>query len=341
MSTIGAHDAPAWRAGWQHQSLLAHDVDEHAARLSGWQQRYDQLTAGAFVGRLDQLSTGGAQVFRERTSQALRQRCEVWPGAVWCGITAVQDGSRIDGRLVGEHGVMVCGQAARFELVSPAGHDILGVVIDRAALQRHAQATGMAIAWPMVDRAPWLQVTGPQRRLAQARLRAVLALAGAADDAHRQAAAAVGSLEEALLDAVVDLLERPAEPEAVRCNATARRHVVQQVHEWIAENPAAVPSVPQLCARLHISRRTLQYAFEAETAMSPKAYLRSIRLNGARRALRGGWGTTSVREAAAAWGFWNLSQFASDYRHQFGERPSDTLLRASAWGLQPAGDCRK
>jgi AraC family ethanolamine operon transcriptional activator len=87
--------------------------------------------------------------------------------------------------------------------------------------------------------------------------------------------------------------------------------------------------VPQLCARLHISRRTLQYAFDAETAMSPHAYLRSIRLNGARRALRGGPGAvSSVREAAAAWGFWNLSQFACDYRLQFGERPSETLHRS-------------
>ncbi|HEX5686320.1 MAG TPA: helix-turn-helix domain-containing protein [Ideonella sp.] len=341
MSTIGAHDAPAWRTGWHHQSLLADDVDEHAAQLNGWHQQYDQLTAGAFVGQLDQLSTGQAQVFRERTSQALRQRCEVWPGAVWCGITALHDGSRINGRLVGEHGVMVCGQAARFELVSPAGHDILGVVIDRAALQQHAQAQGVAVAWALLDGAPWLQLPHARRQLARARLRAVLALAGSAGDAHRQAAAANG-LEQALLDAVVDLLEHPAEPEAMRCNATARRHVVQQVHEWIAENPAAVPSVPQLCARLNISRRTLQYAFEAETAMSPKAYLRSIRLNGARRTLREGAGSgASVREAAAAWGFWNLSQFASDYRHQFGERPSDTLTRSPVRGLQLAGVCRK
>jgi len=329
MSTIGAHDAPAWRHGWQHQSLLAHDVDEHAALLSGWHQRYDQLTAGAFSGQLDQLSTGPAQVFRERTSQALRQRCELRPDAVWCGITASHDGSRINGRMVGEHGVMVCGRAAQFELVSPVGHDILGVVVDRSVLLRHADVLGVAIAWPVVDRVPWLQVTASSRGLAQARLRATLALAQSAGVAHHHAAVCA-SLEQVLLDVALDLLQSPAEPVEQRCNATARRCVVQQVHEWISENPSAVPSVLQLCARLHISRRTLQYAFEAETAMSPKAYLRSIRLNGARRALRGGEGAaTSVRDAAAAWGFWNLSQFACDYRHQFGERPSDTLLRSS------------
>jgi AraC family ethanolamine operon transcriptional activator len=91
-----------------------------------------------------------------------------------------------------------------------------------------------------------------------------------------------------------------------------------------------------LCERLHVSRRTLQYAFEAETDMGPNAYLRTLRLNGARRALRGGE-AASVHEAAAACGFWNLSQFAHDYRYQFGERPSETLARA----VQASGSCRK
>ena len=332
MSTIGAHDAPTW---W-HQSLQSRDVDEHAAQLQGWRQRYDQLSAGAFVGRLDQLTVGPAQVFRERTSQALRQRCEVRPDAVWCGITARHDGSRINGRLVGENGMMVCGGTVPFELVSPTGHDILGVVVERAVLQSHAQDQGVSIGAAVLDTQPWLQLSAPARRLAQARLCAVLALARGARAVS--AAATSGCLQQALLDTMVALLEQPQLPADGRCNATARRRVVQQVQEWIDANPTTVPSVPQLCARLHVSRRTLQYAFEAETAMSPVAYLRSIRLNGARRALRAGVGKT-VREAAAEWGFWNLSQFASDYRHQFGERPSDTL--AGGGRFQSAGDCRK
>lgn len=318
MSTIGAHDAPAWR----HQSLQSRDVDEHAAQLHGWHQRYDQLSAGAFVGRLDQLSVGPTQVFRERTSQALRQRCEVRPDAVWCGITARHDGSRINGRLVGQDGMMVCGGGAPFELVSPAGHDILGVVVERATLLEHAHDQGVEIGAALLDARPWLQLPPATRRHAQSRLRAVLALARG--DATVSADATSGHLQRALLDTMVALLEAPGAPAESRCNATARRRVVQQVQAWIEANPSLAPSVPQLCARLHVSRRTLQYAFEAETAMSPLAYLRSIRLNGARRALRAG-GDKSVREAAAQWGFWNLSQFASDYRHQFGERPSDTL----------------
>ncbi|MEP6873539.1 MAG: helix-turn-helix domain-containing protein [Burkholderiales bacterium] len=302
-------------------------MDEQAEGLSGWRQRYDQLAAGPFQGRLDELWTERAQVFRERTNLALRQRCEVWEGAVWCGITATHDGSRIDGRLVGRDGVMVCGHAAQFDLMSPTTHDILGIVVSRAELTRHIEALGAKLSWPLIDRSPWLDVPAERRRHAQARLRAILALAASAGEAH-QVEAARESLLVVMLDVVTDLLERPLQPLDDRSNATARRRLVQQVHDWVQSTPDAVPNVPQLCARLHVSRRTLQYAFEAEAGMSPKAYLRSIRLNGARRALRCASGdTATVQLVAAAWGFWDLSQFARDYRHQFGERPSDTLHR--------------
>ena len=93
-ATLGA--AAAWRA----RSIVSTDVDEHAAQLSGWRQQYDQLDGGRFVGRLDEALSTGVQLFREQTNRRLRQRCEVPAGALWCGITATDDGSRLDGRPV-------------------------------------------------------------------------------------------------------------------------------------------------------------------------------------------------------------------------------------------------
>jgi AraC family ethanolamine operon transcriptional activator len=63
--------------------------------------------------------------------------------------------------------------------------------------------------------------------------------------------------------------------------------------------------------------------------MAPATYLRAIRLNGARRDLcNASPETRSVQDVAAAWGFWHLSQFATDYRKLFGMKPSDTLKAA-------------
>jgi AraC family ethanolamine operon transcriptional activator len=34
---------------------------------------------------------------------------------------------------------------------------------------------------------------------------------------------------------------------------------------------------------------------------------------------------TLVNDVANRWGFWHMGRFASDYRRQFGELPSETL----------------
>jgi len=49
------------------------DVDEQAALLQGWNQRYEQLSAGSFEGRVTSLHLGPIQAWREFSSQALHQ----------------------------------------------------------------------------------------------------------------------------------------------------------------------------------------------------------------------------------------------------------------------------
>lgn len=306
---------PVQRAPWRAASRAARDVDEHAAHLSGWHQRYDQLGGGAFEGRLDEALGARVQLFRECTSRRLHQRCEVWPGALWIGLTEADDGSRLNGRRVPAAGVMASGTDGGFELVTPEGHAIVGLVVARDALQRHAP--GLVLPGS-ADASCW-RVDPALRRDVLARARAVLALA---------AAGAAAPPESAVLDLAVALLAAalPAPPE--RGNAAARRRLVAQVHERVLAAPECNPTVDELCAALHVSRRTLQYAFAEEAGVSPLTYVRSLRLNGVRRRLREPAAGQTVQAAAAAWGYWNLSAFAADYRRQFGERPSETLARA-------------
>lgn len=321
-SSVGA-SAPAWRAC----TRVAHDVDEHAAHLSGWEQRYDQLGSGRFEGRLDEAIGGGVQLFREQTSQALRQRCELWRDALWCGITATDDGSRLDGRTGAEGGVMVSG--AGFELVSPAGHDIVGFVVARDVLARHADERGSVLELATLDRPGWRTIDPRQRRAALVHARAILSLAAALPADASVATGTGEALRDAMLDVATDLFSAPAATRE-RGNAAARRRLVLQVRERLEAAPDHPPSIAELCRALHVSRRTLQYAFEDEAGLSPKAYLRSVRLNGVRRLLRESHGTMPIAEAAARWGFWHPSQFACDYRRQFGERASETASRARA-----------
>ena len=137
-------------------------------------------------------------------------------------------------------------------------------------------------------------------------------------------------LVDSLCDLLIARLGRPQPDDAAgEITAATRQRVVREARRHMAEHAEQPISVPELCAALHVSRRTLQYAFQDVLQMSPVSYLRALRLNGVRRDLRRG-GDEPVADRAARWGFWHLSRFAADYRHLFGELPSRTLREARA-----------
>ncbi|MDQ7988724.1 MAG: helix-turn-helix domain-containing protein [Candidatus Dactylopiibacterium sp.] len=316
------------------RSTRALDVDAHAASLSGWEQRYDQLSAGRFCGGLTEFWTAHGQVFLEQAGRAVRQSCRVWPDALWFGIPVRHDGTRMDGRELPAGAILVRPADAGFELVTPDGHEIFGVVVRQQALAAHCARLGLDIDWPRLQHAGWLQVGEAARERAVASLRGLfMALPGQAVQAGLALhAEARREIEETLLGLLLPFVVC-AEPAPGRCAGQARRRrTVAQILDHARGHPDWVPAVPELCERFHLCRRSLQYAFEENLGVSPAVYLRAMRLNGARRALREG--AASVQDAAAAWGFWNLSQFSADYRHFFGERPSDTLRDAAGISLR-------
>ncbi len=305
---------------------VSDDVEAHAANLSGWQQRYDQLSCGAFRGALADVWFDEVQVFRERTSHAVRQKCTIRPDTVWCGVTLAHDGSRIEGRSVGEGGVMVSGSAAEFELLTPDHHDILGIVATRSSLQAISQALGQPLNDSALDHPTWL-ACAPQARSQLVRgLAMLVGEAGTGLSCHDHAQARRFA-QHAVLESLLTVLAAPQADGDECLSFERRRRLVRAACNQVASCPEALPTVPELCEQLHVSRRTLQYAFETVIGSSPVVYLRSLRLNAVRRELHAG-ATATVQDAAARHGFWSLSQFGSDYRRLFAERPSQTLARA-------------
>ncbi len=75
-----------------------------------------------------------------------------------------------------------------------------------------------------------------------------------------------------------------------------------------------------------VSARAVQLAFRRHLGLTPTAYLRRVRLDGARAELRAGSPQNlTVTQVATRWGFARPSTFAAHYRAAFGESPSRTL----------------
>ncbi|MHB9840686.1 helix-turn-helix domain-containing protein [Paraburkholderia terrae] len=305
------------------ETSVAHDADEQARNLHGWTQTYDQLTAGHFVGRLTGLHLDDMHVFCETTSQTLRQTCEVPPDACWFGIPAAdQRVGRIGPQPIGGDSLAFQRGGVEFELLTPGGYAIFGVVVRGEVLHRHAEFVEHA---DLIDQAAHTGIIPIDTR---SKTRFCALLTGMLDDAANAALSerTRHNLQASVLSSLFDLCAT-ASLEPVAIPARPRRQwIVSEAREYVLANRDRPIGVPELCERLHVSRRTLQYCFQDVLGLAPASYLRAIRLNGARRDLCGAApGERTVQDVAAAWGFWHLSQFATDYRKLFGVRPSETL----------------
>jgi len=325
MQSPNGATAPPRRTCSVH-TVAAQDADEHAHNLSQWQQRYDQLSAGPFSGQLTELWLDDAQVFREYTSHTVRQSCVVWPDSFWFGIPC-GDGhhGRIDGKYIGADAIAIRPGNTAFELLTPDAFNILGVVIDACALLQHArEVEHVDVLHTLQERELLLVGAAAKRRFANFILDTLNAIEQ--NSAVQIAPIAQRQLQQAILSGLVALLGVTGHEPRISTAHRNRQRLVHRVHEYVLTQHEGAVTVPDLCREFHVSRRTLHNSFCQVLDVSPAAYLRSIRLNAVRRELKNPESAyRSVQDAAAAWGFWHLSQFASDYKHLFGELPSAAL----------------
>lgn len=117
-------------------------------------------------------------------------------------------------------------------------------------------------------------------------------------------------------------LTAPARPGAPR----AIRRVLDTIHD----EPERAFSVTDLAVLGGMSVRSLQEGFRRHVGRTPMSHLQHVRLARAHEDLRrADPARTTVAAVAHRWGFAHLGRFASAYRAEFGQSPSETLRAAS------------
>ncbi|MDZ3992542.1 helix-turn-helix domain-containing protein [Pseudomonas sp. Teo4] len=110
---------------------------------------------------------------------------------------------------------------------------------------------------------------------------------------------------------------------------STRAYIVDRSCELLFENFSNEEfGVLEMCNHLKVSRRTLQYSFESIMGMSPSNYVRTVRLNIARKLLLLS-PHDKIQGAALDAGFSHLGRFSKYYQEFFGELPSQTVGRVT------------
>lgn len=94
---------------------------------------------------------------------------------------------------------------------------------------------------------------------------------------------------------------------------------VEFINESIDDNI----NIATLCQLSGVSERTLDYAFKEKYQVSPKDYIKALKLHKIRSELLSSE-DVKISSLAAQYGFWHMGQFAADYKKWFGVLPSQT-----------------
>ena len=308
----------------EHQSR---DVDDQAQALDGWQQRYEQLSAGRFEGHAWQLVMDEGMLLREHTNRHLREQITPPPGHLVLAIPlAVMPGSTFGGRPLDRESLLIFGADDEYDLVSTGELDLIGLSIHRDMLAGLAPSK---VEW--LERAQHVRNLGLSTDSASAIRHMLLAVTsqteadGALDHLGHQGQAA--ELLTATLTQTVILAmhsEDRHHAQAIPRRADSRLKVVKRAIAYMRAHLQDDIGVPEICAAAYASRRSLQYCFEEFMQTTPQAYLRALRLNEARRALKL-HGDRPITMIASDWGFSSASHFTKHYKQMFDELPSATL----------------
>ncbi|MGY5450447.1 helix-turn-helix domain-containing protein [Agarivorans sp. MS3-6] len=299
-------------------TLHSNDANHQAANLINWQQEFDQLSQGQFLGVINEVSLPHIHVFREDTSHELRQQCRVEDGGLWLGVSANNKSCRINHQRTSHDQFLCMPGGLDFELLTPDNFSIFGLVLPKSLLTQFAEQNEEA----QISQTPRGLCIEGSGAGAQMVFRQYLSLL-LQPQGHRWSSI---TQEIILQDAVQELLSQAQQVSASHVGSHQRLRIMKRVKHYLSDSRLKTPvTISEICAAVHVSRRTLQYTFSECLGMSPKQYIKIIRLNQVRRRLLNCDSARTISEIAFDYGFFHLSQFSQDYMRLFGEKPRQTL----------------
>jgi len=308
--------------------LESRDFKEMQHALSTWDHRYRQLSPGTFHGGLLHTQIGSLGIFRNRWERAVHY-CGVAPkGTVAIALTLAQSGEgRWNGQRMGHDDVIVTGCGTEGDYLSaPLWDSVVMAVPETELAQQIADLThddprgfiaqGIARFTPQAA----AQVRQAARTYLDASARALV---------RPDAKSLLPEIAPHLVELIAHALVSAQPPRPQKQSLNRQRQLIRKAEDYCADNKDQPLRIGRLCSALDVSERSMRDAFYKTVGMNPLAYLKAEQLNRVYRTLRhADPAETLIKQIAYENGFRHIGQFSQDYKHLFGQLPSETLQRA-------------
>lgn len=309
------------------------DIDQQAACLTDYDQRYRQLSAGRYLGWFKTVLLGpNIGVYFETFNQRLDQK-GACPRDRYGFIFLFDDRNActLRGRPFGSSSILYLPPDAEFDFLSGAGTQfcVLSIACStfepllRACAPDGDRFASIGVSAHVIEDAVKAQTL---RQLALHAVRMPEDLSGPSMSSGAMAGFQMSVVSLLAGYATDGPLEASVNDEGRRSVSAAPAFAAR---DYLHAKGATGITVPYLVSLLGISRRKLEYSFRSQFDLSPAEYIRLIQLNDLRSALLDKSNRNfSIGDIAARFGIWHLGRLAQTYKNQFGELPSETRKAA-------------
>jgi len=307
------------------QNAHSNDIDDQAAMLGGWEQRYIQYENGSFEGAVQALSLPSSTLFRKSTNRKLHKRFAPPPNeTAFAVLLSGSDPAIFQGRQVGPGDVLLIPGGREHELICHGTFDVVVATFPNTGSDLVNVCGDVAIVRPGVVKGSQAACLGRWLERVLRKSSGAFGTDALADVADIQAEIARRCAELVCHEGQLsNSIERYERARAVQIFSALREIVA--VHFKAYDE---IPPLPFIVQELGVSLRTLEYTCKSLLNVSPQRYLTCLRLHCARREIRAFAGSRSVMDIALKWGFSHLGRFSIAYRELFGEPPSRTMRLA-------------
>ena len=306
-------------------ALTTNDFDEMCAVPPMWDQQYQQLGNGPFMGKLFLAHTSAMQFAVASWQPGIMIDAKVPEG---CSLLAVglagANGCVQRGMELSENTLPVLRHTEHIHFRATKPCEFFMVVADTNQIEEHAQVIlGRTLEELRKDLVVALDDPAETRAQLSALAHSLqLRLLHDAGPLTRPQSAR--ALETDLLD---QILSRVRAPEIV-VNNSYRRSLAWEVEDYLRAHLHDTISIFDLCTEVGAAERTLHLAFREVFGTTPKAYFKMLRLNAVRRELLHAKDHITVTDVASRWDFLHFGWFSQDYRRMFGTPPSAAVHAA-------------
>ena len=300
--------------------LTSTDCEELSDNLPHTELAFRQLEPGPFRGALRRLELPGVTLVDQSLSQKVGVVGVVEPGYFGALVPVQQNGTlNVAGDDFDDRYIFWSRRGMQHTIKAPPDFVGYSLEIPLQSLREHAEALEMSLppAISDVERVRHSKACAAASRLIRSAFHAI-------GQISEQELASQLTVEWLRLLRVIFSQPRPVD----RSTLLQRRRAALDVANYLRTHIFEDLSLPVLCRIAGVSDRTLRTGFHEMFGISPKRWLKAERLSAARVALKSADPKRDqVRTIACKYGFLQFAHFATDYRKQFGESPSETLRR--------------